>query len=189
MLSNRPSTFDRSESKSNGAARPWSTLRDLLLERHKEWPRINQQAICRVLHINHVTVFFFNYSTTFQPVHSLSLSHTTYSSDAIKFQIVQLTKVVNIERGMSLELIQVLSSAEIKVNSKGVLRQRSLTFREFQRKHREAMETFLLDIKRSWEWIARSGHANIDSSEKISMARSRSTFGLIITFSRSYFGT
>jgi hypothetical protein len=32
MLSKRPSTFDRNESKSNGAAKPWSTLRDLLLK-------------------------------------------------------------------------------------------------------------------------------------------------------------
>lgn len=31
-LSKRPSTFDRNESKSNGAAKPWSTLRDLLLK-------------------------------------------------------------------------------------------------------------------------------------------------------------
>lgn len=31
-LSNRPSTVDRNESKfANGAAKPWSTLRDLLL--------------------------------------------------------------------------------------------------------------------------------------------------------------
>lgn len=31
MLSNLPSTFERSESRSNGAASPWSTLLDLLL--------------------------------------------------------------------------------------------------------------------------------------------------------------
>lgn len=35
-LSKRPSTFDRNESKSYGAARPWSTLRDLLLYSRRE---------------------------------------------------------------------------------------------------------------------------------------------------------
>lgn len=35
-LSKRPSTFDRNESKSNGAANPWSTLRDLLLKKGKD---------------------------------------------------------------------------------------------------------------------------------------------------------
>lgn len=57
MLSNRPSTFDRSESKSNGAARPWSTLLDLLLQ----WTRMQKTLInwlqfhSQYRNMNHVT--------------------------------------------------------------------------------------------------------------------------------------
>lgn len=42
MLSKRPSTFDRSESKSNGAASPWSTLRDLLLQVEEKSGQVSQ---------------------------------------------------------------------------------------------------------------------------------------------------
>lgn len=67
MLSKRPSTLDRSESKSNGAARPWSTLRDLLLkEETNENVGINQTAGNKT-HANGImwTVGFLLSSTLF----------------------------------------------------------------------------------------------------------------------------
>lgn len=114
MLSKRPSTFDRSESKSNGAARPWSTLLDLLLKWNiKNIGKVNQLTSVFFLSPNmkscdggflfllHTQQFITFQSARFHLTLANVSAHLTY---AIEFQIVQFAKVVNMkpQRPMSL---------------------------------------------------------------------------------------
>lgn len=145
MLSNRPSTFDRSESKSNGAASPWSTLRDLLLQREKEtkaklinWLRAQHDD--DVSHVMESVSLptqsliirkyfpFVRQHSTFQSLHfplsSISISHMY----TIKLQIVQLRRLLTLNRMNRVSFAQLIQAVSEK---RGMRKQEKGVFRHF----------------------------------------------------------
>lgn len=91
MLSKRPSTFDRSESRSNGAARPWSTLLDLLLQWKKN-ANVNKTWIMWWISFHNL----FIHSTTLQYLF-LSLANVNDSCMRLLFRMCNCRRLLTSE--------------------------------------------------------------------------------------------